>query len=136
MAHRSLILVVACWTGLATAGAQDVLARYTGEAAGAIPEFTPSADRGRTIFQHSWTASPGLPRCTTCHGSDLSQPGRHAITGKVIGAMLPAVEPTRLTDFRKTEKWFRRNCKEVVGRECTAREKADVVKFLMEGGRT
>jgi cytochrome c553 len=131
MAYRTFIVTLACWTGLATAGPQDILTRYSGE----MPGFTPSADRGRAIFQQSWPASPRLPRCTTCHGTDLSQPGRHAITGKVIAAMLPAAEPTRLTDFRKTEKWFRRNCKEVVGRECTAGEKADVVKYLMEGGR-
>jgi cytochrome c553 len=121
MAHRTVIMVLACWTGLATAGPQDILARYTGEVAGATP---------------GWPASSRLPRCTTCHGTDLSQPGRHAITGKAIAAMLPTAAPRRLTDFRKTEKWFRRNCKEVVGRECTAREKADVVKYLIEGGRT
>jgi len=135
--HPSLlIMLAACWSGMTAAAPQDTLARYAGEAVAAAPGFSPSAARGQALFQHEWKASPKLPRCSSCHGTDLSRPGRHVITGKTIAAMLPAVEPTRLTNFRKTEKWFRRNCKEVVGRECTAGEKADVVKYLMEGGRT
>ena len=58
------------------------------------------------------------------------QPGRHAVTGKVIGTMAPAVNPERFTDPAKTEKWFRRNCNDVMGRECTAAEKADVLSWL------
>lgn len=30
------------------------------------------------------------------------------------------------------EKWFRRNCTEVVGRECSAAEKADFIVFSTE----
>jgi len=29
------------------------------------------------------------------------------------------------------EKWFKRNCKDVLARECTAQEKADFVAFLI-----
>ena len=36
----------------------------------------------------------------------------------------------RKTDAAKTEKWFRRNCNDVVGRECSAGEKADVLSWL------
>ena len=39
----------------------------------------------------------------------------------------------RFTDPAKTEKWFRRNCTEVLGRECSAAEKADFIQFLAEG---
>ena len=45
--------------------------------------------------------------------------------------MAPAVNAERFTDLAKTEKWFRRNCKDVVGRECQANEKADVLAWLM-----
>lgn len=69
--------------------------------------------------------------CASCHGSVPTQGGKHASTGKPIGAMAPAFNPDRFTDATKTEKWFRRNCNDVVGRECSAGEKADVLAWLM-----
>ena len=35
------------------------------------------------------------------------------------------------TDTAKIEKWFKRNCKDVLERECSAAEKADVLSYLM-----
>jgi hypothetical protein len=129
-----LLILAGFWA--CTAGAGEVLARYHAEAAKTQPGFAPSAARGQALFQRNWTASASLPRCTTCHGDDPRRPGRHAITGKTIQAMQPAVEPARLSDLAKTEKWFRRNCREVVGRECSAAEKADVVTYLMQGAQS
>ncbi len=57
--------------------------------------------------------------------------GKHASTGKTIGAMAPAFNPERFTDPTKVEKWFRRNCNDVVGRECSVVEKADVLAWLL-----
>ena len=126
------LLFVACAFS-ATASAADVLARYSAEAARAEPGFTPSAARGQALFQRAWNATPSLPRCTTCHGDEPRRAGRHAVTGKAIQPMHPAAEPARFADLAKTETWFRRNCREVVGRECSAGEKADVVTYLMQG---
>ena len=39
--------------------------------------------------------------------------------GKAIDPMAVSATPTRFSDFAKTEKWFTRNCKTVLGRECT-----------------
>ena len=125
------LLLAGFWAS--TAGAGEVLARYSAEAARASPGFSPSAARGQALFQRAWGASASLPRCTSCHAEDPRQPGRHAVTGKAIEAMHPAVVPARLTDLAKTEKWFRRNCREVLGRECSPGEKADVVTYLMKG---
>jgi len=47
--------------------------------------------------------------------------------------LAPSANAERLTDLAKTEKWFRRNCTEVVGHTCSAAEKADFVAFLTEG---
>jgi hypothetical protein len=33
-------------------------------------------------------------------------------------------------DAAKTEKWFRRNCNDVMHRECSPAEKADVIGWL------
>jgi hypothetical protein len=59
-----------------------------------------------------------------------TQPGNHAATGKPIAALAPAFNAERFTDAAKVEKWFRRNCNDVVGRECTAAEKANVLSWL------
>jgi hypothetical protein len=69
--------------------------------------------------------------CSTCHTAKPTVDGKHATTGKVIGPMAPAFNPQRFTDATKTEKWFRRNCNDVVGRECSASEKADLLSWLL-----
>lgn len=69
--------------------------------------------------------------CASCHGGHPTEQGKHASTGKVIAPMAPAFNPKRFTEAAKTEKWFRRNCNDVVGRECTAGEKADVISWLL-----
>ena len=45
--------------------------------------------------------------------------------------MAPAANPERFTDAAKSAKWFRRNCNDVLGRECTSAEKADVLAWLV-----
>jgi cytochrome c5 len=68
--------------------------------------------------------------CSTCHGTDLSKAGKHHKTGKAIEAMSPRVTIDRFTEEKKIEKWFKRNCKDAWGRECTVQEKADFLTFL------
>jgi hypothetical protein len=88
----------------------------------------PSPARGEAFF----TSLHGREwRCATCHGTDPRQAGRHAATGQAIRPFAPAAEPARFTDPAKVEKWFRRNCRDVVGRECTPGEKADVIAWLL-----
>ena len=64
------------------------------------------------------------------HTTSPTGEGKHAATGKTIGPLAPAFNPERFTDNAKVEKWFRRNCNDVVSRECTAAEKADVLAWL------
>ena len=45
--------------------------------------------------------------------------------------MAPAVNAERLASERAVEKWFRRNCNDVLGRVCSPAEKADVVAYLI-----
>jgi hypothetical protein len=37
----------------------------------------------------------------------------------------------RFTDPAKVEKWFKRNCKEVLNRVCTPQEKADFAAYVI-----
>jgi len=45
--------------------------------------------------------------------------------------MSARVNAERYTDEKKIEKWFKRNCKDTWGRECTAQEKGDFLTFLL-----
>lgn len=56
--------------------------------------------------------------------------GKHEVTDKAIEPLAPAVNPGRLTDPVKVEKWFRRNCNELLNRISTAQERDDVLAFL------
>ena len=86
------------------------------------------AERGQQFF----AAKHGKEwSCSSCHGAAPAAPGKHASTGKPIGPLAPSANPERFTDVAKTEKWFRRNCNDVVGRECTAGEKADLMSWLI-----
>ena len=94
---------------------------------GALAGTAVDASRGQQLFTtrhgRDWS-------CSSCHGTLPTQPGKHASTGKPIAPLAPAFNPERFVDAAKTEKWFRRNCNDVMGRECTAAEKADVISWL------
>ncbi len=124
---RAWCLALLSFAALAGAAAQaatpaELLAGYSAEAA------TPAAAaRGRAFFNathgREWS-------CASCHGATPVQAGRHAGTGKAIAALAPAANPKRFTDAATAEKWFRRNCRDVLDRECSAGEKADVLAWL------
>jgi len=100
----------------------DLQAAYS-----ALAATTASADRGQQLF----TSRHGREwSCSSCHGAVPTQAGRHAATGKPIAPLAPAIDAGRFIDAAKAEKWFRRNCNDVLGRECSAAEKADVISWL------
>lgn len=87
-----------------------------------------NAAQGEAFFK----ASHGQAwQCTSCHGKSPIAGGRHASTDKAIEPLAPTANAKRFTDSAKVEKWFRRNCKDVLARECTASEKADVLAWLI-----
>ena len=87
-----------------------------------------SAERGRAFFQQThgndWS-------CASCHTKNPAAAGKHARTNKAIKPLAPSANPKRFTSTRKVNKWFRRNCTDVVGRTCTAQEKGDILTYLM-----
>ncbi|MCU7905413.1 MAG: DUF1924 domain-containing protein [Candidatus Thiodiazotropha sp. (ex Epidulcina cf. delphinae)] len=93
-----------------------------------------SAEQGAADWQRRVAhAKSGQARsCSDCHGSDLTKEGGHAKTGKLIEPMAPSANPQRLSDAKKIEKWFKRNCKWTWGRECTAQEKGDLLRYLQQ----
>ena len=111
----------------ATAQAGDTtpaqqLARFSKEAGA-----PGNAARGKTFFD---SKHGGEWSCSSCHGTPPTAAGKHARTGKVLEPLAPAFNAKAFTDTARVDKWLRRNCKDVLSRECSAAEKADVLAWL------
>ncbi len=118
-----------------------------------MPVTVVAADTSPAAQLARWSAAAGKPgdavqgevffnsthgdkwSCATCHGKPATATGKHASTGKAIKPMAPAANPEVFTDSANSDKWFRRNCKDVLNRECSAMEKADVLAYLIRLGR-
>lgn len=110
----------------------DILSPYAAAAKAASPSFAGfSAKRGETLHLSKFNGGkPDTPSCTTCHGESPRSTGRTP-AGKSIDPLAVSISPARYTDPAKVEKWFRRNCNEVLGRECTALEKGDWLTYVI-----
>lgn len=87
--------------------------------------------------KYAQSAGVGAVGCVTCHQANPKQNTKHIKTGKESGPMAvsagwrdPDTGLARFADAKKAEKWFKRNCNGVLGRECTAQEKADFTAYL------
>jgi len=111
---------------------EDVLGQYAASARAAAPAFAGfSAARGEALHHNKFTGGkPDTPSCTSCHGASPRSAGRTP-AGKAIDPVAVSVSASRYTDPAKVEKWFRRNCTEVLGRECTPAEKGDWLSYMM-----
>ena len=89
-----------------------------------------STERGRQLY-HGKFPGEKAESCSTCHTASPRDAGRHARTNKAIDPLAPIVNPERFTDMAKVEKWFKRNCQEVLGRLCSAQEKADFAAYML-----
>lgn len=128
---RKLILLVMSLLMAQSVMAADVvdsvLNGYRAEGASAF-----DGQRGEQMWTKTYMQEKlGKPvSCASCHTADLTRPGEHIRTGKVIEPLAVRANPERLTDPEKIEKWFTRNCKWTMGRECTAQEKGDFLLYI------
>lgn len=101
---------------------QDLLKSYEAQSGKASPS------RGEQFFNtkhgKEWS-------CSSCHENPPNHDTKHIVTGKVIKPLAPSANPARFTDEAKADKWFKRNCNDVLDRDCTAQEKAEVLSWLM-----
>jgi mono/diheme cytochrome c family protein len=127
--NRGYALLFA-FCGAATAHAdtpqQQVLAALS-----ATAEEVASPARGDQLFRGKFTGGRSATSCTACHGDDPKATGQHIKTHKSIDPIAPEAQRDRFSDLSKVEKWFKRNCPEVLGRACTAREKADFAAYMI-----
>jgi hypothetical protein len=106
----------------------EVLAALNAEAS-ATPGFQGfSSARGENFFKtkHNHDLS-----CSSCHTENPAAQGKHSETGKLIKPLAPAANEERFTDMKKVKKWFKRNCNDVLDRECTPQEKGDFLTYLL-----
>jgi Domain of unknown function (DUF1924) len=124
--HLALLLVLALASGGSVqASPAEILAAYTAKAGSPA-----SPDRGQKFFNQKWKG--GLfESCTDCHTTNPAARGRDQTSEKPLAPMALSANAKRFTDASKVETYFRLNCKDTVGRECSAQEKADVLSWLI-----
>jgi mono/diheme cytochrome c family protein len=127
MKYRTFVTIAALALPL-MATANPVLDGYRAAAKQENAAFTDfSAARGEAFYK----AKSGDVACASCHGESPKAHGKHTTTSKDILPMAPVANPERITDAAKVEKWFKRNCNDVLKRACTAGEKGDFIAFLL-----
>lgn len=90
----------------------------------------PSIEQGKKLYFLEQVNSKGvIMSCTTCHTSNPKEKGKTK-ANKIIEPMAPVVNAERFTDVAKTEKWFKRNCNDVLDRECTQTEKDSFILYM------
>ena len=133
MKNLITLLLAALLPLTGVAAARDALLdSYAAAAKAASPTFSGfSAARGEKLhFTHFAGGKTETPACTACHGETARSAGRTP-AGKTIDALALSVTPTRYNDPAKVEKWFKRNCMDVLGRECTPGEKGDWLSYMV-----
>lgn len=132
------VFIVFCLVVTATAGPTansafaetpiEVLAVIKAEASG-TPGFQDfSSARGEKFFNAKQKHNMS---CSTCHTDNPAAQGKHSETDKIIKPLAPSANEERFTDIKKVAKWFKRNCNDVLDRECTPQEKGDVLSYLL-----
>ena len=124
-----VVLLAACLSSTSAVAdvVSDLLKQYEKQGA---QQFTAGKAESMWTQPFAGAKSGEKRRCSTCHSEDLRRTGKHAVTGKAIEPLAPSANPKRLTDPEHIEKWFSRNCKWTLGRECTPQEKGDFLVMI------
>jgi hypothetical protein len=134
---------------------QDLLERYRAQASAADPAFEGfSAERGHALYRDKHAIMGlGAVSCASCHRkdprdqirahrvdilcrachviNDAEHPEPEQAKKRVIEPFTPAANPRRFSDYDTVERYFKVNCQLVFKRECTAREKGDLIAYLL-----
>lgn len=102
----------------------ELLAAYTAQAGRPA-----SPDKGQQLFTKDFGGDLGS--CASCHGAVPVKDGKDAVSEKKIAPLAPVANASRFTDRAVVDAKFRLNCKDLMSRECTAAEKADILSWLL-----
>lgn len=120
-----------------TLGAATMAAAAPAQAAGDAAAGKAFYEKVYSGNNYAQSAGVNAVGCVSCHQTNPKQNTRHIKTGNESGPMAtsagwrdPDTNQPRYADSQKTEKWFKRNCNGVLGRECTAQEKDDFIAYM------
>jgi len=137
MKKISIALLVLLSTSMMSAHAdvetaQKLANKYRGIAKSINPEYKDfSVEDGKAFFNRELTVKGKQVACASCHTANPADPGKHIVTGKPIRPLSPVVNAKRFTDLDKVEKNFTNHCNDIIGRDCTAQEKANFIAYLL-----
>lgn len=124
----SLLACLALALPLCAAAANPIQDSYRAQAKLDNPAFK---DFSVAAGQKLYSTKGAELACSSCHTDSPLAEGKHAKTNKVILPLAPATNPKRFTDAAQVEKWFKRNCNDVLARACTAQEKGDFMAYVL-----
>jgi hypothetical protein len=111
MRHPIVLSLLFACNASAAETPRQLLYMYAAEAAGSIPGFEPNAGLGEHLYTRKLAPAHRMASCTTCH------------TTSPLRAQLQ-IDPARV------ERRLARDCMAVLGRHCSAGEKADLLAYL------
>lgn len=114
------------------ASAKKLADKYAAIAKHIDPNYAgPSADEGKAFFNREIIVKGKPTACASCHTANPSATGKNVVTGKAIKPLAPSANAQRFSDLDKVEKNFEKHCLDVIGRDCTAAEKANFIAYLV-----
>lgn len=127
------VLLASAGTGVHAAGPDELVQGYAAQAKKENPAFKEfSASAGEKFYHASVKHSSGRQiSCATCHTGNPRNAGKHEKTAKEIPPLAPSVNKARFTDSVNAEKWFKRNCQDVLERACTTQEKGNFIAYIL-----
>ncbi len=138
--HFALMALLGLTTSLTSvtanatvANAEKLVTIYTELAKHENKEYKgPTATDGKFFYNRKIKLGNGKETaCASCHTANPADNGKHIVTGKAIRPLSPAVNEKRFSDFENVEKKFSKHCKDIIGSDCTAAEKASYITYLL-----
>ena len=115
------------------ANAEKLVSIYSAIAKHDNPDYAgPTAADGKFFFNRKIKLGNGKEMaCASCHTANPADEGKHIVTGKAIRPLSPVVNAKRFEDFEKVQEKFTQHCKDIIGSDCTAAEKASYITYLL-----
>ena len=133
MALAALLCLSATSALADIANAEKLAHKYTAIAKSVNATFvSPNAADGKLFFNRKIrTNAYKTWACASCHTENPANEGKHAVTGRAIRPLSPAVNFKRFSDIDKVEEQFTEHCNDILGNDCTAAEKANFITYLI-----
>jgi hypothetical protein len=112
-------------------GAKQFADQYTAHVKRTDPSYKLTANAGRDFYVKKYTRKGKEESCSSCHMDNPANEGKHSETGKPIRPLSPVVNPKRFSNLQHVEENFTKHCHDIIGRDCTPKEKGDYIIYLL-----